>query len=34
MSRLLSPVNAGVNAARHVVWNLTYHVATDRRPGA
>ena len=32
MSRLLSPVNAGVNAARHVVWYLSYHVASDRRP--
>jgi hypothetical protein len=34
MSTLLSPVNAGVNAARHVVWYLSYHAAGDRRPGA
>jgi len=25
MRRLLSPVNVGVSAARHVLWYLSYH---------
>jgi hypothetical protein len=25
MRRLLSPVNAGVSAARHVLWYVHYH---------
>jgi len=32
MGRLLAPVNAGVNAARHLLWYLSYHSAGDRRP--
>jgi hypothetical protein len=28
--RLLSPVNVGVSAARHVLWYLTYHSGTRR----
>jgi hypothetical protein len=32
MRRLLTPVNAGVNAARHVLWYLSYH-AQGQRPG-
>lgn len=32
MRRLLTPVNAGVSAARHVFWYLSYHAAGDRRP--
>ena len=32
MRRLLTPVNAGVSAARHVLWYLSYHSAGDRRP--
>jgi hypothetical protein len=31
MRRLLSPVSVGVNAARHVLWYLSYH-ATPRQP--
>jgi hypothetical protein len=27
MRRLLSPVNAGVGVARHVLWYLSYHSA-------
>jgi hypothetical protein len=30
MRRLLSPVNVGVSAARHVLWYLSYH-ATPRQ---
>jgi hypothetical protein len=25
MRRLLTPVNAGVNAARHMLWYISYH---------
>jgi hypothetical protein len=25
VKRLLSPVNVGVSAARHVLWYLSYH---------
>jgi hypothetical protein len=25
MRRLLSPVNAGVSAAKHLLWYLSYH---------
>jgi hypothetical protein len=32
MRRLLSPVNAGFSAARHVLWYLSYHVAPRQRP--
>ena len=32
MRRLLSPVNAGVSAARHVLWYVRYHAAGPR-PG-
>jgi hypothetical protein len=32
MRRLLTPVTAGVSAARHVLWYLSYHAAGDRRP--
>jgi hypothetical protein len=31
MRRLLSPVNAGVSAARHVLWYLSYHTG-PRQP--
>jgi hypothetical protein len=31
MRRLLSPVNAGVSAARHVLWYISYHTAGDRQ---
>ena len=31
MRRLLTPVTAGVNAAKHVVWFLSYH-AQGQRP--
>jgi hypothetical protein len=31
MRRLLSPVNVGVNAARHVLWYLSYHTG-PRQP--
>jgi len=34
MRRLMAPVNAGVSAARHVLWYLSYHAAGDRRPGS
>jgi hypothetical protein len=33
MQRLLTPVAAGVSAARHLLWYLSYHAAADRRPG-
>ena len=33
MRRLLSPVNAGVNAARHVFWFISYHAQGSQRPG-
>ena len=33
MRRLLSPVNAGVNAARHVFWYISYHAQGSQRPG-
>jgi hypothetical protein len=29
--RLLSPVNVGVSAARHVLWYLSYHAAPRQR---
>jgi hypothetical protein len=29
--RLLSPVNAGVNAARHVLWFISYHAGGSRQ---
>ncbi len=29
--RLLTPVNAGVSAARHVFWYLSYHAAPRQR---
>jgi hypothetical protein len=29
--RLLTPVNASVSAARHVLWYLTYHAAPRHR---
>ena len=32
MRRLLTPVNAGVSAARHVLWYLGYHSAPRQRP--
>ena len=31
MRRLLSPVNAGVNAARHVLWFISYHAGGSRQ---
>jgi hypothetical protein len=31
--RLLSPVNAGVSAARHLLWYLSYHAGGPRTPG-
>jgi hypothetical protein len=31
MRRLLTPVNAGVSAARHVLWYLSYHAAPRQR---
>jgi len=31
MRRLLSPVNVGVTAARHVLWYLSYHAAPRGR---
>jgi len=31
MRRLLSPVNVGVSAARHVLWYLSYHAAPRQR---
>ena len=33
MRRLLTPVNAGVNAARHVLWYLSYHAQGSQKPG-
>jgi hypothetical protein len=32
MRSLLSPVNVGVNAARHVIWYLSYHASGPHRP--
>jgi hypothetical protein len=32
MRRLLSPVTAGVGAARHVLWYLSYHSGASRHP--
>jgi hypothetical protein len=29
--RLLTPVNAGVSAARHVLWYLSYHATPRQR---
>ena len=29
--RLLTPVSAGVSAARHVFWYLSYHAAPRQR---
>jgi hypothetical protein len=31
MRRLLSPVNAGMSAARHVLWYLSYYSSTRQR---
>jgi hypothetical protein len=31
MRRLLTPVNASVSAARHVLWYLSYHAAPRQR---
>jgi hypothetical protein len=31
MRRLLTPVNAGVSAARHVFWYLSYHAGPRQR---
>jgi hypothetical protein len=31
MRKLFSPVNAGVSAARHVLWYLSYHTAPRQR---
>ena len=31
MRRLLTPVNASVSAARHVLWYLSYHSAPRQR---
>jgi hypothetical protein len=31
MRRILTPVNAGVSAARHVFWFLSYHSAPRQR---
>jgi hypothetical protein len=31
MRRLLSPVNAGVSAARHVLWFISYHAGGSRQ---
>jgi len=30
MRRLLTPVNAGVSAARHLIWYLSYHSGSRR----
>jgi hypothetical protein len=30
MRRLLTPVNAGMSAARHLIWYISYHTASDR----
>ena len=32
MRRLLTPVNASVSAALHVLWDLSYHSAPRQRP--
>ena len=32
MRRLLSPVNAGMSAARHVIWYVRYHASGPQRP--
>lgn len=32
MRRLLTPVNASVSAARHVLWYLSYHAQRQQRP--
>jgi hypothetical protein len=32
MHRLFSPVNAGIGAARHLVWFVRYHAAGPQRP--
>jgi hypothetical protein len=32
MRRLLTPVNAGMSAARHVIWFISYHATSDRPP--
>jgi hypothetical protein len=34
MRRLMAPVNAGVNAARHVLWYLSYHAQGPKGPQA
>jgi hypothetical protein len=34
MRTLLTPVNAGLDAARHLLWYLSYHAGGPRRPGA
>jgi hypothetical protein len=31
MRMLLTPVSAGVSAARHVLWYLSYHAAPRQR---
>ena len=31
MRTLLTPVNAGLGAARHVLWYVRYHAAGPRR---
>jgi hypothetical protein len=31
MRRLLTPMNVGVSAARHVFWYLSYHTASGRQ---
>jgi hypothetical protein len=30
MKRLLTPVNAGISAARHLAWYLSYQVGNNR----
>jgi hypothetical protein len=32
MRRLISPVNAGVSAARHLLWFVRYHTSGSQRP--
>lgn len=32
MQRLLTPVNAGMSAARHLLWYLSYHARPERNP--
>jgi hypothetical protein len=34
MRRLLTPVNAGLDAARHLLRYLRYHAGGPRRPGS